>query len=183
MAREEWRDVIWYEDRYKISDLWNCYSILSCKLLKVNISSHWYWLVWLRNSWKTKTRLIHHLVWEAFIWKKWKLVINHIDWDKLNNRIDNLEYCTHSQNTKHAYDTWLIDKKKISGKNSYLYWMYWKLHHRSRSVCQYTKEGEFIEIWDSIRSVQREMWIWTSNICANCNGKVKSAWWYIWKYD
>lgn len=37
--------------------------------------------------------------------------INHNDWDRLNNRVENLEWCTASQNMKHAYDNGLANKK------------------------------------------------------------------------
>ena len=39
-------------------------------------------------------------------------VINHIDGHKLNNNIENLEWCTHSHNTIHAYKNGLIDINK-----------------------------------------------------------------------
>lgn len=38
--------------------------------------------------------------------------LNHIDGNKLNNTLSNLEWCTLSHNTKHAYDKGLIKRKK-----------------------------------------------------------------------
>lgn len=33
--------------------------------------------------------------------------VNHKDGNKLNNSVDNLEWCTHSENTLHSYRTGL----------------------------------------------------------------------------
>lgn len=41
--------------------------------------------------------------------------VNHKDGDKLNNFVENLEWCTYSQNNQHAYDIYL----KGSGENHY----------------------------------------------------------------
>lgn len=48
-------------------------------------------------------------------------------------------------------------------------------------VLQFTKDGIFIKEWDTATQIQRETGMGRSNIKACCNGKLKSAYGYIWK--
>lgn len=47
-----------------------------------------------------------------------KRVVNHIDGNKLNCHADNLEWMTHSENTKHAYALGLIKSRKSVKNNT-----------------------------------------------------------------
>lgn len=56
---------------------------------------------------------VHRLIAKAYIPNPNNYtMINHIDGNKLNNNIDNLEWCSNSYNTKQAYDAGLYVSKK-----------------------------------------------------------------------
>lgn len=69
------------------------------------------------SLWKNgvgKTSSVHRLVATAFcVGEKNGLDVNHLDGNKLNNHSENLEWCTRSQNEKHAYS---IGLKKAVGR-------------------------------------------------------------------
>ena len=52
----------------------------------------------------------------------------------------------------------------------------------SKKILQFTKSGEFIREWQSIREASRQLKINCSNICQCCNGKRKYAGGYVWEY-
>ena len=73
--------------------------------LKPRLSSNGYYITFNNN-------FIHRLVAKYFIPNPYNYFeINHKDGNKLNNSVDNLEWCTRSTNVKHAYDTKLRVKK------------------------------------------------------------------------
>lgn len=65
-----------------------------------------------------KQILVHRLVLKTFnpIENMEELDVNHIDGNKLNNSLDNLEWCTRSENIKHAYEIGL-EKKQLGEKH------------------------------------------------------------------
>ena len=173
------KEIPWFKG-YKVDSTWKVYSCYKWWFLKQSITKQWYKQVWLSIEWKLKTLRVHRLVMLTFRWKS-PMCVNHIDWDKTNNKLDNLEYCSSSKNTQHAYDTGLIKKRKWL--ESHMYWLYWKEHNKSKSIIQYSKDWEFIKIWDSGMDIKRELNISSSNIAQCCMWKhVKTAWWYKWKY-
>lgn len=69
---------------------------------------------------KKKTFRVHRLVLMAFdpIEGMENLQVNHIDGDKKNNKLSNLEWCTPSENQRHAFSMGLNEGRK--GEKSHL---------------------------------------------------------------
>lgn len=75
-----------------------------------------YLRVALSKNGKSKHFTLSRLVAEHFVPNpEKKKYVNHIDGDKSNNHASNLEWCTHSENTIHAYENGLMDRR---GENS-----------------------------------------------------------------
>lgn len=106
MLNEEWKPVKGYEDFYQISNLGNISNYR--KVLKPFINNSGYQVIDLRVNGIRKKFLIHRLVAKHVIVNPQNLkVVNHKDGNKLNNSVDNLEWCTNSENILHARRTGL----------------------------------------------------------------------------
>lgn len=80
-------------------------------MLAICANSRGYYQVVLYFNNKQETLAVHFLVARAFLGERQKgMSINHIDGDKSNNRVENLEYCTPAENSKHACETGLMPK-------------------------------------------------------------------------
>ena len=99
------KDIKGYEGLYQIDENGNVYSFYKNRFLKPAPTSWGYLTVELFKNGKGKTHKIHRMVAEAFIPNiDNKPLINHKDGNKQNNHFKNLEWCTYSENLKHAWD-------------------------------------------------------------------------------
>lgn len=74
------------------------------RIIKYGIQNNGYCIVWLRIGNKTKAFTVHRIVAKTFINNPLNLEqVNHKDGNKCNNHVDNLEWCSRSDNLKHAY--------------------------------------------------------------------------------
>lgn len=87
-----------YENRYKISENGEIYSLVSEKLLKHYKGKRGYLVVDLIDGkGKRKICTVHRLIYKAYV-KDTDKVIDHIDGNQLNNSLENLRECTNAQN-------------------------------------------------------------------------------------
>ena len=127
---EEWRPVKNWELLYEVSNYGRVRSVTKMrphwrggkqiskgKVLKQFIRKR-YLNVNLCHEYNRLCANVHRLVCEAFISNPNNLpVINHKDLNPLNNHVSNLEWCTVSYNTKHAWDNGRFDNSKLFKRN------------------------------------------------------------------
>ena len=188
---EIWRDIKGYEGYYQVSNLGKVRSLDRYIVNKKGERKHFtekylaqvsrrdYLGVTLSKNNKSKMFSTHILVAETFIPNpENKPEINHIDGNKQNNKVDNLEWCTRSENELHAYKNGLAnpsDRQKQAAKK-------YAKENYSKKVVQYSLNGEFIKEWNSMHDVWRELGIRPSYICRCCKGLRRQTCGYIWKY-
>lgn len=188
---EEWRAVKGYEGLYEVSNLGNVRSLdhvweyvrngvtvlnpRKGKALKLQQRQHGYLCVQLHGRGGHKTRgfrtmSVHRLVAEAFIPNPLGLPeVNHLDEDKTNNRADNLEWCTHIENTNYGTCQQRRAAKQTNGSTS-------------KAVTQFTLDGDFVATYPSMAEAERQTGFAAGNICYAINGRYSHAYGYKWKY-
>jgi len=149
---EKWKDIIGYENLYKVSSLGNVVSLNynnsnQSKLL-VGGFSNGYRQVGLNGINKTKRVKVHRLVALAFIENPDKKpFVNHKNGIKTDNSVENLEWCTSMENYIHAYSTGLYSPKK--GIESHLS----KNKIRQKAVINTLTKERFVCVLDASLSI------------------------------
>lgn len=121
MSEEIWKPILGYEDYYEVSNLGRVkrikygQGVRPYNILTLQMNTTKYLQIFLTVNGKSKSHKVHKLVAEAFLGPRPSgLDINHRNGIRTDNRIENLEYVTRSENERHAYD--VLGKKCASGE-------------------------------------------------------------------
>ena len=176
---EIWKDIEGYEGKYQVSNLGRVRSLpricisrnasgeyrflTKVKILRTFEQRSGYRRVSFGKGKDKRAFLVHRLVGFAFVpGYREGLFINHKDENPSNNRADNLEWVTALENN--------------------IYGNHIENCHRHRAVEQLTKDGHFIQRFDSIKEASKATGCRTTSIQSCCSGRFKSSLGYRWRY-
>jgi len=158
-GKEYWSEIEGFDGKYSVSTFGRVRNNKFNKLLSQSERSKGgYIRVGLLNSkGKRITFNVHRLVAKAFLQNPNNLPqVNHIDENRLNNRVDNLEYCSAQYNIDYSQAKEVVQKD--------------------------LKTGEVIKVFKSVSEAQRQTGIYAGNIANCCNGRVRSSGGFSWSY-
>ena len=118
---------------------------------------------------KRKTFRVNRLVAQAFMPNPNNLPeVNHKDENKLNNKVENLEWCTSEYNNNYGTRSKKISKAMINGK-------------LSKPVYQYDENYNLVHEYPSTAECGRNGFN-QGNVTACCRGKRKTHKGFYWSY-
>lgn len=197
---EEWRDIEGYEGLYQISSEGRVKSLkriarnnhtVDSKIRKPKIDKDGYCCVSLWIDGVSKEYFIHRLVAQAFVSNpENKPCIDHINTDRTDNRVENLRWCTHKENTNNpiSREKFLHNRYKVEGERRISIYKptkeaVAKMAEKHKKPVGMYKDGNLIKRFDSAADAEREdNNLKFMSISAACNGRLKTYRGYEWKF-
>ena len=185
LSMEIWRKVNGIE-KYSVSNYGNIRNDFTGRILSTSVNNNGYCVVTICNG-NYRQKFVHRIVAQAFIEnQKNKKTVNHINGIKTDNRVENLEWATHSENVRHAYLNGLAVmtdeiKLKISQKTKGIKKPNMKAY--TRPIYQHElHSGKLIQTHKSIQSASEILNIHIQCINRVLVGKRKHTHGYVFKY-
>ena len=173
-----WKSITDFEELYEINDIGAVRNKTNMSLLSSAVCNSGYLKVHLYKNNKCFNKYVHRLVAETFIPNLNNYpCVNHKDGNKLNNNVNNLEWCSYSKNNYHAYKHGLKtinENTKEAMKQNGI--------KRRKAVIQYDINNNFICEWESIKQIHIALGYSMSNISRCCRGKQEFANGYKWAF-
>ena len=153
---------------YSVSDDGQVKNDLSERMLTLFDNGLGYKVVHLSKDKNKRTVRVHRLVAQAFIANpQEKSCVNHINGNKSDNRVENLEWCTHSENNIHSYR--MLNRKSAVGV-------------MIATNCRKVLCVETNKIYESIKEAARQTGALKGNISHCLSNKRNTAGGYHWRY-
>lgn len=157
------RVPVYYNSNYEVDEFGNVYNAKTNRKLKSQIYRG-YHKVFLFYNGSGKWYSVHRIVLASFKGiNPYNPQVNHIDGNKDNNHLNNLEWCTHSKNVRHAIDNNLK-------------------HQNAKEVACYDLDMNYIATFDSCTDAERKLHIEHSLVSRCCRGVINSTRGYIFKF-
>lgn len=160
---EIYKDINGYEGLYQVSNFGYVKNLKYNKILNGTIARNGYRVVTLSKDKKHKKHYVHRLVAESFIKHNIENnVVNHKNFNRLDNNVENLEWCSTKYNLLYSYYNGRIPLPPPQ---------------KPKKIIR--NDGK---IYKSLEEAGKDMKIHPSIICNQLKGRIKTAKGYIFKY-
>lgn len=174
-----WKSIKGFDNKYFVNEsgeIMSSFPGKKSRILKPISKSYGYQKVNLQKGSCISQVSIHRVVAEAFLPNpEGKKQVNHKNGNKHDNRVENLEWVTPSENTRHSFAV-LGKKSPNLGKRG-------KKNPLSRAVCQYDLQGYYVGAWNSISDAARFYACNPCQIINNIKGRTKTCHGFMWRYE
>lgn len=181
---ETWRNVVGYEGIYVVSNYGRIkrlplgkqwpYRKTHNNIRKVRKNNQGYYVVNLSRENEVKWILVHRIVAMAFIPNPQNLPqVNHKDENKLNNVVDNLEWCDQRYNNLYGTARYRQNKTRHKNDPNNEKWKAAGMKN-AKQIAAYNGNGVLVQVYPSVSEAANACNYHISSIIRQCKGKTKS---------